>query len=193
LAFAHFHYLQKENKLPRDIRFKMYASAGPKVGNMHFAYDFESYTPLTWAFNVINPEDWIPFMPLSTQTTDDMPSTSPFKYIDEGLKTQKLIPRLALRSVIKSIDRRTKRARNTLKKNLGKRVGRQVQKKRPEYEQPAFHHSQNYSRVGNHIILKTFDVYYEIYPKDSKDPFHHHMIEPYLMLAEAWGLCDTNY
>lgn len=186
LAHAHFYYLQQKGQLPKDIIFKMYASAGPKVGNIHFAYDFESNNSLGWAFNVVNPEDWIPLMPFSSQTTDDMTSTSPFKHVKTGLKTQKLTQRVALGTVYRGIDRKTRKARRALKKNLGIRVGKQVQKSRKQYQQPDFHHSQNYCRAGNHIILKTFDAYYSMYPKDSDDPFKHHMLAPYLMLAEAW-------
>lgn len=186
LSFAHFHYLQKQGKLPSDLRFKMYSSAGPKVGNIHFAYDFESYTPMAWAFNVINPEDWIPLMPFAVQTTEDMTATQPFKFIKKGLKTQKIIPRVAMSTAYKGVDRKTKKARKALKKNLGKRVGKQVHKSRTQFEQPAFHHSHNYCRAGNTIILTPTEKYYKFYPQSSDDIFIHHMMEPYLMLAEAW-------
>jgi hypothetical protein len=186
LCFAHFHYLQKQGKLPKDIRFKMYSSAGPKAGNIHFAYDFESYTPLTWAFNVINPEDWIPLMPFTVQTTEDMTATQPFKFIKKGLKTQKLIPRIAMSTAYKGVDRKTKKARKALKKNLGKRVGTQVRKSRPQFIEPDFHHSHNYCRAGNTIILTPTEKYYKFYPQSSDDIFIHHMMEPYLMLAEEW-------
>jgi len=187
LTFAHFHYLQKQGKLPKDIRFKMYSSAGPKVGNIHFAYDFESYTPLIWAFNVINPEDWIPLMPFTVQTADDMTSTQPFMYIKKGMKTLKLPSRLAIGIAYNGLNKKTKRARKSLIKHLGKRVGKQVHKSRPQFGRPNFHHSQNYCRTGNHVILKTFDAYFKIYPKESGDIFIHHMLEPYLMLAEKWN------
>lgn len=186
LTFAHLHYMQKKGELPQNLRFKMYSSAGPKVGNIHFAYDFESYTPMIWAFNVINPEDWIPLMPFTVQATDDMTSTQPFQFIKAGLKTQKPINRFALSKAYKSLDRKIKRARKALIKNLGNRVGKQVQKSRPQFVQPEFHFSHNYIRTGNHIILEPSELYYTKYPKSSEDIFTHHMLAPYLMLAEAW-------
>lgn len=186
LTFAYLHYLQESEKLPRALQFKMVASASPKVGNVHFAYDFESYTPLSWAYNVINPEDWIPLMPFAIQTTDDMTATQPFIFIKEGLKTQKLAPRLAISSVYKSMDRKTKKARRSLQKNLGRRVGKQIKKERPQFVQPELHHSMNYSRAGNHIVLTPNDAYYKNFPQISEDIFIHHMLAPYLFLAEIY-------
>lgn len=186
LTFAYLHYLQRSGELPSDLQFKMVASAAPKVGNIHFAYDFESYTPLSWAYNVINPEDWIPLMPFAVQTTDDMTSTHPFTFIKEGLKTQKIGARVAISSVYNNMNRKTRKARKALQKNLGKRVGKQIKKERPEFVQPAFHHSMNYCRAGNHIILEPNAAYFQKFPQQSNDIFIHHMLDPYLFLAEAY-------
>lgn len=185
LCFAYTHYLQLSGKLPTDIRFKMVASASPKVGNIHFAYDFETYTPASWAYNVVNPEDWIPLMPFAVQTTEDMTPTQPFVFIKQGLKTQKLGQRIVLGSMYKSMDRKLKKARKSLKKNLGKRVGGQIKKERPQYVQPLLHHSMNYCRAGNHIILEPNSDYYQRFPQVSDDIFVHHMLAPYLYLAES--------
>jgi hypothetical protein len=35
-------------------------------------------------------------------------------------------------------------------------------------------------------MLEPFEMYYKKYPQNSSDIFVHHMLEPYLMLAEAW-------
>ncbi len=184
LFYAYTHYLQKSGKLQRDLRFKMVTSAAPKVGNIHFAYDFETYTALSWAYNVINPEDWIPLMPFAVQTTEDMTPTQPFNFIKQGLKTQKLPQRLALSFMYNSMNRKSKKARNALIKNLGKRVGNQVRKERPQFKQPDFHHSINYCRAGNMVILETTEAYYQRFPQVSDDIFVHHMMAPYLFLAE---------
>lgn len=184
LTFAYVHYLKRRSLLPRDLRFKMVASASPKVGNIHFAYDFESYSSSGWAYNVINPEDWIPLMPFTVQTTDDMTATQPFAFIKEGVKTQKLPSRIAISTVYKSMNRKTKKARRTLQKNLGTRVGKQVRKERPQFKQPQFHHSMNYVRAGNHIVFATNEAYYQRFPKEAEDIFVHHMLAPYLYLAE---------
>ena len=186
LAYAYFHYLKKSGALPSDIRFKMVASAAPKVGNIHFAYDFEAYTPNVWAFNVINPEDWIPLMPFAVQTTDDMTSTHPFVFIKEGLKTQKFPDRLALSAVYNDMNRKMKKARKSLQKNLGKRVGLKIKKERPQYVQPNFHHSMHYTRSGNHIIFEPNDAYYQQFPKRANDIFAHHMLDAYLFLADIY-------
>lgn len=184
LTFAYFHYLQQAGHLPKDLRFKMVASAGPKVGNIHFAYDFESYTPSCWAYNVINPEDWIPLMPISVQTTKDMTTTQPFTFIKQGLKSLKPVPRIAIRFAYKSMNRRLQKASKSLQKNLGNRVGKQIKKERPQFEQPSFHYSMNYVRAGNHIILETNPEYYQRFPQKSEDIFVHHMLAPYLFLSD---------
>lgn len=192
LTFAYVHYLQQSGELPSDMRFKMVASAAPKVGNIHFAYDFEAYTPAAWAYNVVNPEDWIPLMPFAVQTTDDMTATHPFVFIKKGLKTQKLIPRIAISSAYKGMDRKTRKARKSLQKNLGKRVGKQIKKNRPQFVQPSLHHSMNYSRTGTHIVLETNEDYYKIFPQVSDDIFIHHMSEPYLFLANVYKAKSKN-
>jgi hypothetical protein len=184
LTFAYVHYLKRRSLLPQDLRFKMVASASPKVGNIHFAYDFESYTSSGWAYNVVNPEDWIPLMPISVQTLDDMTATQPFEFIKKGLKTLKFPTRIAISTAYNNINRKTKQARKALQKNLGKRVGKQVRKERTQFKEPQFHHSMNYVRAGNHIVFATSEAYYRRFPKKSDDIFVHHMMEPYLCLAE---------
>src|SRR5690606_17113241 len=39
LLTAHLLNLQKQQKLPHDIRFKTYCSAAPKPGNLYFGYE----------------------------------------------------------------------------------------------------------------------------------------------------------
>lgn len=72
LLTAYLYQLQKQNLLPKDIRFKTYCSAGPKPGNLFFAYEYEEMTQDGWAYNVVNASDWVPEVPLTVQTTDDL-------------------------------------------------------------------------------------------------------------------------
>jgi len=47
LAFllkAHLRSLQRQGALPADLRIKTYSNAGPKPGNLYFAYDYENET-----------------------------------------------------------------------------------------------------------------------------------------------------
>jgi hypothetical protein len=44
LLTAYLYHLQKSGRLQADIRFKTYASAGPKPGNLYFAYQYEAMT-----------------------------------------------------------------------------------------------------------------------------------------------------
>jgi predicted lipase len=68
LLTAHLYDLRNKNIIPKDIEFKTYCSAGPKPGNLYFAYDYEHETQGGWAFNVVNTADWVPETPVTIQT-----------------------------------------------------------------------------------------------------------------------------
>lgn len=184
LTLSYLHYLQKDGRIPSTVRFKMYASAGPKPGNLFFAYDFERFTLGGWAFNIVNPEDWVPQTPVTVQTSEDFSETNPFVHAPRMIKSQKFPARIVLSSVYKGMDKATKKARKKLLRNLGYRAGKQVQKLKPGYKQPDFHHSEHYTRAGSYVVLSPNEAYYTKFPKDAKtEIFTHHMFEPYLMLA----------
>ena len=79
LLTSYLKNLQSENKIPSDIRFKTYCSAGPKPGNLFYAYDYENSTRGGWAYNVINTADWVPDVPFSVQTVDDFTAVNTFR------------------------------------------------------------------------------------------------------------------
>jgi hypothetical protein len=184
LTYSYLRYLQKEGVIPANVQFKMYASAGPKPGNLFYAYDFEQLSMGNWAFNIVNPEDWVPQTPVTVQTSEDFSITNPFVHAPKMIKSQKFPVRFVLSSVYRGMDKATKKARKKLLKNLGHRAGKQVQKLKPSYKQPDFLNTENYSRAGNFIVLTPNEAYYAKFPQDAKtEIFTHHMFEPYLMLA----------
>ncbi len=184
LLTAHLYNLQSKGRIPKDIRFKTYCSAGPKPGNLYFAYEYEALTQEGWAFNVVNTADWVPEVPLSVQTLDDFNKTNPFVFAKEYIKTQKFPNNLALKHVYKQLDKPSRTAQKRYQKYLGELTAKSVQKYLPEYTAPAYTSSSNYVRTGNTIILLADEAYYKAYPDVPEKVFQHHFHMPYLYLME---------
>jgi hypothetical protein len=186
LMTAHLYSLQKQGTLPNDIRFKTYCSAGPKVGNTYFAYEYEHTIDGGWGYNVINSADWVPEVPFSVQTLSDFNNTNPFKNIDAIIRKQKLIARIGLRHAYKGLKKPSEKAQRNYEKYLGKFAGKIVSKNLPEYQSPAFYKSSNYVRTGPTIILMADDAYYKEFPDSDQQVFIHHGMHPYLHLIEQY-------
>ena len=184
LLTSYLYHLQKQNLLPADIRFKTYCSAGPKPGNLYYAYDYESLTQNGWAYNVVNSADWVPETPYSIQTLNDFNSTNPFIGAKDIIKKQGFPKNLVLKWVYNKMDRKTKKAMKYYCKNLGKRVGGMLKKSLPGFEQPQYAENMNYVRCGNYIVLLADDNYYKLYPDSKTNAFIHHLHKPYLYLLE---------
>lgn len=186
LLTAHFYSLQRQGILPKDIRFKTYASAAPKVGNTYFAYEYEHMVDGGWGYNVINSADWVPEVPFSAQTLSDFNNTNPFKNIDGIIRKQKLIARIGLRHAYKGLKKPSEKAQRNYEKYLGKYAGKIVSKNLPEYQSPAFYKSSNYVRTGPTIVLLADEAYYREFPDSDQQVFIHHGLHPYLHLVEQY-------
>lgn len=186
LMTAHFYSLQKQGILPKDIRFKTYASAAPKVGNTYFAYEYEHTVDGGWGYNVINSADWVPEVPFSVQTLSDFNNTNPFKNIDGIIRKQKLIARIGMRHAYKGLKKPSEKAQRNYEKYLGRYAGKIVSKNLPEYQSPAFYKSSNYVRTGPTIVLFAGEAYYKAFPDSDKEVFIHHGLHPYLHLLEQY-------
>ena len=127
LLTAYLYNLQKLGSLPADIRLKTYCSAGPKPGNLYFAYEYEALTQMGWAYNVVNSADWVPETPFSIQTLDDFNTTNPFTDAKGALGEQGFFKGFVLKSMYNKMDRKTKKAMKYYCKNLGKRLGKMLQ------------------------------------------------------------------
>lgn len=184
LLTAYLYNLQKLGVLPKDIRLKTYCSAGPKPGNLYFAYEYEALTQNGWAYNVVSSADWVPETPFSIQTLNDFNATNPFINAKDIMKKQGFVKGLALRWVYGRMDGITKRAVRRYCRNLGNRVGGMLKKSLPGFKQPVYVNNMNYTRAGNYIVLLADEEYYKAYPDSKTNPFIHHLHKPYLYLLD---------
>lgn len=188
LLNAYLHYLQKDGAVPADIRFKTYCSAGPKPGNLYFAYDYESYTQGGWAWNVVNAADWVPETPVSIQTLNDFNDVSPFKDVTSFMKKQKWPGRWALRYAYGRMNTPSRKAARNYQKYLGGFVSKSVKKHIKDFDPPAYYNSNDYVRCGAFIVLQPDEAYYTKYPQGGKDVFINHLHPPYLFLLDRLTL-----
>lgn len=187
LMTSHLYSLQKQNVIPKDIRFKTYCSAAPKAGNIYYAYEYERLIDGGWGFNVINTADWVPQTPFSVQTLGDFAETNPFKNIDAVVKKQKLFTRIALRHAYKKLKKPSEKAQRNYEKYLGGFVSKMVRKTLPEFDPPAYIHTSDYVRIGPTITLLADDAYFKLFPESKENLFIHHFMEPYLYLTDQYN------
>lgn len=186
LMTAHLYNLRESGRWQEPIRIKTYASAGPKPGNLYFAYHYEFITRGGWAFNVVNSADWVPETPFSVQTVNDFNTTNPFSDAEGFIKKQKFPKKLVFRKLYNNLDNPTQRAKRKFQKYLGDYAGREVLKTLPAYQSPEFFDSNHFARAGNFIILYPDAEYYEVYPEEKEKVFKHHALQPYLYLLEKY-------
>lgn len=184
LMTAYLYQLQKEKALPADIRFKTYCSAGPKPGNLYFAYDYELTTRGGWAYNVVNTADWVPETPVTIQTLHDFNTTNLFAVAPELIKKQKFPVNWVGKYVFNRLSKPGLKAQRVYEKYLGKYVSKQVLKQLPAFTVPDYYHSTDFVRTGNYVLLHADSTYYQKYPESKTNVFIHHMFLPYLYLAD---------
>ncbi|MBE8712502.1 lipase family protein [Sphingobacterium hungaricum] len=185
LLTSHLLKLQETGAIPSDIKFKTYASAAPKPGNLYYAYDLEYKTRNGNLFSVINTADWVPEVPFSIQTFADFNTINPFTNMDSFIKKQSFFKRIF-------INRYYKRLRNPLAKSqkrfeaiLGHKVYGMVEKQLKDLQEPTYSNSNNFTRIGHTIIFHPDDAYYNIFQQD-KSVFINHQRKAYLYLAEKY-------
>lgn len=184
LITSYLYNLQKLNELPADIRFKTYCSAGPKPGNLYYAYEYEAMTQGGWAFNVVNAADWVPELPFSIQTTNDFNTPNPFAGVKDIIKKQGMINRLAMNYAYNQLDGSTKKSQQNFQKYLGGVASKMVSKNIPGFVPPDYYNSNDYVRTGATIVLLPDDEYFKIYKSDTNNVFVHHLHKPYLFLLD---------
>lgn len=185
LLAAYFENLKRNGNLASSINFKTYSSAGPKPGNLYFAYDFEALTQDGWAFNVVNTADWVPEGPFSIQTTEDFNAANPFKLVRQGLKQLPFKQRLVLSRIYKNLENPPKKANKRYQKYLGRMIGNKIQDILPGFEMPELYNSNNYVRTGIQVVLLAKDDYYNKFPESSDQIWNHHMFEAYFYLLNG--------
>lgn len=184
LTTAYLYSLQKQKRIPVDVRFKTYCSAAPKPGNLYFAYEYENMTRDGWAYNVVNSADWVPETPVSIQTANDFNTTNPFVNAKNSIRKAKFPTDFVILYVYNRLDKSTKRAERKYEKYLGRVASKIVRQDLKEYQPPAYFNSSYYVRTGNTIVLLADEDYYKIYPDSKSNIFIHHFFEPYLYLMQ---------
>lgn len=184
LLNAYLHSLQKQNTLPADLHIKTYCSAGPKPGNLYFAFEYEAMTQQGWAFNVVNAADWVPQTPFSVQNIEDYAAINPFTDAKSFIKKQGWPKRWALNYAYGRMTTPSRKARKNYSKFLGNFVSKSVKKYLPGYVPPAYFKSNDYVRTGATIVLLPGADYYQKFPQDKTKVFMNHFHGPYLYLAE---------
>jgi len=184
LLTSYLENLKRENKIPNDIRFKTYCDAGPKPGNLFYAYDFENLTRDGWAYNTVNTADWVPEVPFSIQTMDDFTNVNPFRGAKNLIKKQKFPANIALRHVYNKLSKPAKKAQRNYEKYLGNMVSKLVKKQFPDFKTPEYYKSNNYVRTGVTIVLYADEEYYKVFTDDPTKIWQHHLLEPYFYLAQ---------
>jgi hypothetical protein len=185
LLTSYLERLRAEHKIPQDIRFKTYCSAGPKPGNLFYAYDYENLTRGGWAFNTVNTADWVPDVPFSIQTVDDFTTINPFRGAKAMIKKQKFPANLALKFAYCRLSKPAKRAQRRYQKYLGNFVSKAVKKQLPEFVAPEYYRSNYYVRTGATVVLYPDAGYYKVFNNDpsNTDIWINHLMRPYLYLV----------
>lgn len=191
LLTSYLYNLQQLNQLPKDIRFKTYCSAGPKPGNLYYAYEYEAMTQGGWAYNVVNAADWVPEMPISIQTLKDFNNVNPFTNAKVLIKKQKFPTNLLLKHIYNQLDKPTRKAQANYEKYLGKMTSKIIKQHIAGFSPPLYFSSNHYVRTGATIVLLPSDQYFKQFPDDPTKLFPHHFHAQYLFLLDE--LPEINY
>jgi hypothetical protein len=187
LLTAHLYSLQKQGRLPADIRFKTYCTAAPKPGNLYFAYAYESLTQEGWAYNLVSTADWVPEVPLSVQTIYDFNTVNPFKDAKRLMNKTKGPKKLLLKHVYRQLSKHPLKAQKKYEKILGHYLYKGIRKTLPDFEEPVYFRSSDYVRTGRTIVLQADEAYYKQYPDSKTNVFCHHFFYQYYFLIERLG------
>jgi len=188
LAFLLRSYLEylDSTVIPKDIRFKTYCSAAPKPGNLFYAYDFDFINQGNWGLRVVNMLDWVPEIPFSIQTLNDLNSPNPFSNTDFGFGKQRFYIRWYFHHAINQLNRGNQKAKRNYIKYFGKDLYKRIHKTLQEYKQPQYAESYNYATAGSPVILHPDENYYKKFMSGGSQIFVNHGLEPYAFLAEAY-------
>lgn len=169
-------------RFPSDLKIKTYCTAAPRVGNLYFAYDFEQKTQGGWAFNIINPLDWVPEMPLSVQTTKDFNAINPFAKVSDRFKQEKLPKQIALKRIYKLLKKHPEKALKNYRNFFGEKLTPGICNAIGEITLPEFSNSMHYVRTGQSFVLQPNEAYHKKHPHNPDKIFTHHSHHAYICL-----------
>ncbi|NPA38084.1 MAG: hypothetical protein GXO47_14675 [Chlorobi bacterium] len=164
--------------------FKTYAFAAPKPGNRFFTYDYNRIcnTNLS-SFNFINAYDWVPQVPFSVQSPNNITEPNPFVEF-ENSKEGSWIKRIALHQLYHSMTKPIEKAQKKLNKNLGHRVKKIVEKTTGGFTVPEYMADAAYFPAGISIIIDRYEPL--LNPDNEKDVFWQHKPEHYIELVDKF-------
>jgi Lipase (class 3) len=186
LTRSYLFYLTEKGELPKDIVYKTYCSASPKVGNLFYAYDFDFLTRNGWGYTIVNAADWVPETLFSVQTLTDFNPLNPFLNVNEALKKQSFLARWYIKRKYNKMKNGVRTAQERFEQNLGGMVYKFVKKILPQLKEPEYAHDNNYQRAGVPIVLQPDAEYYKVYPNETTNIFQHHLFAPYYLLAKKY-------
>lgn len=181
LLYSYLYY-QKGKLIPNDITVKVYGSGVPKPGNIFFSYDFDFISRGGWALRVVNAVDWVPEVPFSIQTLDDLSAGSPFQNAGQ----LKGFAKIYAKHLVRKMNRSARHARKQFSKILAKKSGKFVRRRIDGFPKQEYVPSLSYATCGVPIILQPDKHYLELYPNDNKSIFLHHGYGPYLYLLNLY-------
>lgn len=189
LATSYLRHLQLDGKLPKDITFKTYCNAGPKPGNMYYAYDYDFITRGGWGFNVVNASDWVPETPFTVQRIQDMNSINPLVHTKDMLKDQKLPVRLVGGYLYGKINRKPRKVQRMYNRIFGNTLYNvAIKKALQQYQKPSYSQTANFMRAGVPIVLIPDAGYNAKFRFDEtrKNYFVHHNFGAYFHLLKKY-------
>lgn len=187
LTTSYLRHLQLDGKLPEDIRFKTYCNAGPKPGNMNYAYDYDFITRGGWAYNVVNAADWVPETPYTVQRIQDMNYVNPIAHTKDLLKEQNFFVRNLGNYFYGRFNAKPRKLQRRYTKIFGNTLYRYAIKKTlSQYKKPEYYQSSNYMRAGAAIVLMPDSAYHSKFKfnEQKKDFFVHHNFGAYYYLLK---------
>lgn len=187
LLTAYLYSLQKQGRLPADIRFKTYCTAAPKPGNLYFAYTYELLTQEGWAYNLVSTADWVPEVPFSVQTIYDFNTVNPFKDAKRLIKKTTGAKQILLKHVYRQLSKHPLKAQKKYERFLGHYLYKGIKRTLPDFEEPVYSKSNDYVRIGRTIVLLADEAYYKEYPDKINSVFCHHFFYQYYYLIAKLG------
>jgi hypothetical protein len=184
LLRSHLAWLTQQHALPGGLTYKVYCSAPPKPGNVYYAYDYNYLTRGGWSIAVTNTADWVPQTPFSIQILNDFATVNPFGNISEAVKGQSFFVKLYVKHIYNRLRKPPLRAVKNNQKYLGHMVYKFIKKSLPQFVEPEYDASNQYTSCGVPVILMADAAYHQKFPDDPKNVFVHHMFWPYYYLAE---------
>lgn len=186
LLYSYLHYLDRQ-RIPEDVKFKVYCSAPPKPGNLFYAYDFDFISRGGWALRVFNTEDWVPQMPVSVQTLKDFSRDNPYIERDSMMAKMGFMQKLVFEYILGKMKNNLNDAGSTLHEYLGTPVyEKMITKYLPGFPEPVYLKDSYYYPCGIPIVLMPQPGYDEVIKSETEIPllFKNHMPLPYYFLLE---------